>query len=281
MTTKHLAIVLVIAVAAVGALAELPRGHAAEPADLEQLDDVQFVVVCKFSHMSFDDPIVFPGKPGRSHDHTFFGTVTTDADSTPQNLTGDATTCSRSEDTAAYWAPTLYVNGQPVAPEDAKIYYRRRTLQRVRAFPAGLEMVAGDSSSTKPQSLRITYWDCGENQHGRFPPTSSIPTCTGGKNLSLHVRFPDCWNGRDLDSVDHKSHVAYSTAGRCPESQPVAVPSIELIVRYPIAPGADAELASGGQSSGHADFINAWQEDGLRRLVDDCLNALRSCGPAP
>ena len=190
--TKRLLLLLVLAAAAIGALAALPRGRAAEPADLEQLDDVQFVVVCKFSHMNFDDPIVYPDKPGRSHDHTFFGNVSTDADSTPQTLTGDATTCSRSEDTAAYWAPTLYVDGKAVAPEDAKIYYRRRTLERVRPFPTGLKMIAGDSSSTKPQSLRITYWDCGENQHGRFAPTSSIPTCTGGKDLSLHVRFPDC-----------------------------------------------------------------------------------------
>jgi hypothetical protein len=36
-----------------------------------------------------------------------------------------------------------------------------------------------------------------------------------------------------------------------------------------------------GQYSGHADFVNSWQQDGLQRLVDDCLNALRLCGPAP
>jgi Domain of unknown function (DUF1996) len=280
MTTRRAALLLALAAAALAGIT-LPRGNAAQPSDLEQLADVQFVVVCRFSHMSFDDPIVYPGKPGRSHEHTFFGNVSTDAGSTPQSLHGQATTCSRSEDTAAYWAPTLYVAGQAVEPDDAKIYYRRRTVQRVQAFPPGLEMVAGDSHATRAQSLRITYWDCGEDQHGRFPPTSAIPNCISGRNLSLHVRFPDCWNGRDLDSVDHKSHMAYSTAGRCPADHPVAVPSIELIVRYPIAPAADAELASGGEYSGHADFVNAWQQDGLQRLVHDCLNALRSCGPAP
>jgi hypothetical protein len=280
MTTRRVALLLAVATTVLAAVV-LPGGNAAAPADLDQLTDVQFVVVCRFSHMNFDDPIVYPGKPGRSHEHTFFGNVSTDADSTPQSLHGAATTCSRSEDTAAYWAPTLYVNGRAVAPDDAKIYYRRRTVQRLRAYPPGLEIVAGDSHATKAQSLRITYWDCGENQHGRFPPTSTIPTCIGGKNLSLHVRFPDCWNGRDLDSGDHQSHMAYSTGGRCPAGHPVAVPSIDLIVRYPIAPAADTELASMGQYSGHADFVNAWQQDGLTRLVDDCLNALRNCGPAP
>jgi hypothetical protein len=33
-----------------------------------------------------------------------------------------------------------------------------------------------------------------------------------------------------------------------------------------------------GQFSGHADFVNAWQQAELKRLVDYCLNALRVCG---
>jgi hypothetical protein len=28
--------------------------------------------------------------------------------------------------------------------------------------------------------------------------------------LQLDVIFPDCWDGRHLDSPDHKSHMAYS-----------------------------------------------------------------------
>lgn len=32
---------------------------------------------CYFSHISADDPIVYPGQPGVSHSHTFFGAVTT------------------------------------------------------------------------------------------------------------------------------------------------------------------------------------------------------------
>jgi len=56
------------------------------------------------------------------------------------------------------------------------------------------------------------------------------------------------------------------------------VPSIMLVLQYPSAGGAGLELASGGQLSGHADFVNAWQQAGLRRLVDLCLNALRQGG---
>ena len=37
-------------------------------------------------------------------------------------------------------------------------------------------------------------------------------------------------------------------------------------------------LSSGGVYSGHADFINTWDQARLAGLVTDCLNGLRFCG---
>ena len=96
--------------------------------------------------------------------------------------------------------------------------------------------------------------------------------------LRLHVRFPDCWNGKQLDSADHMSHMAYATDGACPNDHPFAVPQITLIVNYGIAGGGGLELASGGEHTGHADFFNAWKQSELRALVAGCLNRLRLCG---
>ena len=246
--------------------------------DLRRLEPVNFLTVCRFSHRKPDDPIVFPGQPGLSHGHTFVGNDSTDAFSTPKSLRAAATTCDRAEDTAAYWAPTLLVDDQPVTPVEATVYYRRRTIQPVRAFPAGLEMVAGDQHALAPQSLRVTWWDCGDR--GGVAPSSTVPACPTGRatSLRLHVRFPDCWDGRRLDSPDHKSHMAYSTRGRCDRSHPVAVPSLSISMHYPVAGGPGVELSSMGQLGGHADFVNAWQQAELKRLVDYCLNALRVCG---
>src|ERR671936_92709 len=54
-----------------------------------------FAVVCDFSHMNHDDMIVFPGMPGLSHMHTYFGNTTTNASSTPASLRASgSTTCS-------------------------------------------------------------------------------------------------------------------------------------------------------------------------------------------
>jgi hypothetical protein len=52
-----------------------------------------------------------------------------------------------------------------------------------------------------------------------------------------------CWDGKNLDSPDHKSHVAYpsngpatftgsSTGGNCPATHPVKIPQIMLEVCY-------------------------------------------------
>src|SRR5215211_3739912 len=194
---RRIVLVLLAAAAALTAALAVTGGNAAGNAlDVAELEDVNFVVVCKFSHRAGDDPIVHPGNPGASHDHTFFGNVATDAFSTPDSLRTEATSCSRSGDTAAYWAPTLVADHEPVGAIDAKVYYRRRTLQRVRAFPPGLQIVAGNANARSPQSMRVVYWDCGEQSHGRSPASSTVQECPEGRNVMLHVRFPDCWDGK-------------------------------------------------------------------------------------
>ncbi len=42
----------------------------------------QFVAKCLYSHSAPDDPIVWPGRPGRSHLHDFYGATGTNAGST-------------------------------------------------------------------------------------------------------------------------------------------------------------------------------------------------------
>jgi hypothetical protein len=277
--TRFRAVVCVSLLVAAASVFVAGLSFAAGPADvrLRQLAGVNFVSACGFSHRAPADPIVFPGQPGRSHDHSFVGNTSTNAFSTLRSLLRASSTCERQGDTAAYWMPTLLVGGQMVMPRGAAIYYRRRTVDPVRAFPPGFKMVAGDARATAPQSMRVTYWNCGAMTG--IPPSSTVPTCPEGRRsmLRLHVTFPSCWNGAALDSADHQSHMAYPRAGRCPMSHPVAVPSISLIYRYPVTGGADVTLASGGQFSGHADFFNAWNQEALTALVDGCLNALRHC----
>jgi hypothetical protein len=284
--------VAVAVAAAFSTLAVAPGAvvHGATP----KLHGNNFFSNCRFSHAASDDPIVYPGQPGRSHPHTFFGNTSTDAFSTLASLRAASTTCRPAADTAAYWIPTLYRNGREVRPAKAQLYYVLRGYRRLQAFPAGLRMIAGDAHAVRPQNTQVTWWACG-GQAAKTAPSSTVPPRCGVIDghgfvrrpgatrssvihwrtrtfLELHVDFPDCWDGKHLDAPDHRSHMAYSRDYVCPSSHPVKVPLIRLTVRYPIARGDGVTLASGGQFSGHADFFNAWDQRALERLVDECFH---------
>ncbi len=268
--------VVVAAVLGPAAFAGKPKtGDGVSRADLV---GVNFVENCRYSHEAPDDPIVFPGQPGLSHQHTFVGNRTTNAFSSFGSLRSSGTTCVRRDDTAAYWVPALYQGPTEVLPVAATVYYRRGTLAEVSPFPNNLRMIAGDAKATVPQGLRVTFWSCGVASG--VERSTEVPACpdTRGSFLRLHIRFPECWDGRRLDSADHKSHLAYAVRGECPSTHPVAVPQITQIYRYASRGGDGFSLASGGVYSAHADFLNAWKPGALRKLVGDCLNALVHCG---
>src|SRR5215212_2156657 len=125
--------------------------------------------------------------------------------------------------------------------------------------------------------MQVTSWNCGAAS--TVPASTEVRTCPNARSesLRLHVNFPNCWDGRRLDSADHQRHLAYSLRGTCPTDHPVALPAISLIYRYAITGGSGITLASGGQYSAHADFFNAWRQTTLTSLVNGCLNALRHC----
>jgi len=231
-----------------------------------------FSVGCGFSHRLQDDPIVSPGQPGGSHDHTFFGNNSTNAFSTGDSLREHGqTSCANRADASAYWAPTLFVAGRAVEPLGLVATYSRRTSGPVDPFPPGLKVIAGNANARRAQSMRVTYWSCAVSDTMR---SSTIPRCPGTLRggLRLHVSFPNCWDGRQLDSADHKRHMAYSARTTCPLSHPVAVPALSLVIYYPVRGSRSAELASCGQFSAHADFVNAWKQATLARLVSQYLN---------
>ena len=194
------ALVLVVAAvlgpAAIAGQAE--DGRRANGISRADLVGVNFIENCRFSHQAPDDPIVFPGKPGASHQHTFVGNRTTNAFSNFGSLRSGATTCMRADDTAAYWVPTLYqgTTGR-CFPQGATIYYRRGTLAEVSPFPNNLRMIAGDAAATSPQGMRVTFWSCGVVSGA--DRSATVPTCpdTRGSFLRLHIRFPECWDGTE------------------------------------------------------------------------------------
>lgn len=237
----------------------------------------QFVVECRFSHAGPHDPIVFPGQPGASHLHHFFGAETTDASSTPDSLRASDTSCQTGADTAAYWAPALFVDGEEVQPDHLNAYYRPGPgvpPESVQAHPADLAIIAGDHTATSPQPLNVVGWHCGASPVLASEP----PECGPATPLALRVTFPDCWDGEHVDSDDHRSHMALSQDGRCPDDHPVPVAQLVLDIHYPVSGAATFALASGTVHSAHADFFNGWDQAALEREVAGCINRSLVCG---
>jgi hypothetical protein len=244
----------------------------------------QFVASCEITHRLKDDPIVYPGRPGAAHSHDFFGTNNANAFSTLVSLRSGLSSCpDRPGDTAAYWSPTLYYEGKAVTPRRIRVYYRNggKDPATIRPFPAGLKMIAGDAtaSASRKQATSVAAWAC--TVVGDEKEVQDVPRCTGD-SLRLRIVFPDCWDGKNLDSPDHKSHMAYSRSGRCASGW-VPLPKITIGLRYWYSDGLGRDpskvtLSSGNAYNGHADFFNSWNQSNLEALVKYCINAARDCG---
>jgi hypothetical protein len=239
----------------------------------------EFFFPCPFSHRAMDDPIVFPGQPDASHMHDFIGNNSTDAFSTVDSLFAATTTCRESKDKSGYWFPTLMRSGSQVTPVKAQVYYRNTgTIATPQTIPFGLKIIQGDKNATSPQPgwTNSDFWSCG-NAGTHY---ASPPDCPSTTTLMLQVRFPQCWDGTNLDSADHKSHMAYLVKRVCPADHPVLIPQVQLHIQYAIrdgASGAALSLASGSIYSIHADFYNAWDKDRLASLITTCIAAGISC----
>ncbi|MEV5679491.1 DUF1996 domain-containing protein [Streptomyces sp. NPDC052069] len=249
----------------------------------------EFQANCSVTHTAPDDPIVFPGQPGKSHDHTFMGNTSTNASSTTDSLYGGGTTCKAPGDASAYWMPSLFKGEKKILPIGPQVIYYKAGVTdytSVRPFPKGLRFVVGNPMQSA-QEFRdhpgwVEGWECGES----FKNIDFPSNCPTGSQLNLRMQAPSCWNGLHLDTPDHQSHMAYPLvkAGTndnvCPASHPVALPMVEFKMAFP-ADGdmSQVRLASGRGYSFHYDFFNAWEERTLKAMVDHCVVGGLQCDP--
>ena len=246
----------------------------------------EFQTNCSVTKRAPDDPIVFPNLPGASHDHSFVGNNTVNASTTLNSLVAAgpyATSCINPDDLSAYWFPTVFKNDQAVLPIGRQvIYYKTGILdyQAVRPFPPGLRYVVGSASATMDQFRTapgaIEGWECGNSSKNWDFPAN----CPIGSQANIRYQAPSCWNGVDLDSPDHKSHMAYPVNGVCPASHPRPVPMLEFKIAFPVdGDMSTVRLASGRGYTWHYDFFNAWDPATLDALVTHCINGGLQCDP--
>ncbi|AGL19664.1 DUF1996 domain-containing protein [Actinoplanes sp. N902-109] len=244
----------------------------------------EFHVDCTVAGSADDDPIVFPNMPGASHNHTFFGQKA-DAAMTTAKLLAGTTNCSNPGDLSSYWAPTLLKDGKAVPMKAFRVYYGNGTVTdpaTIKPFPPGLKMVVGDAKKQEPtpKGTNGQFWCAGSAETGRSAD-GNWPKCAAGGNLIYQLTFKSCWDGVNIDSPDHKSHMGNPVGGKCTGDYPVAVPNISLMLGYDSLGGDGLTLSSGMASSIHGDMMNAWQPEELAKMVKVCITQGYKCGDKP
>ncbi|WP_155368260.1 DUF1996 domain-containing protein [Catellatospora vulcania] len=253
----------------------------------------EFRADCTYSHSLPDDPIVAPGLPGASHMHSFVGNKAVDAGTKAADLMKlTATTCKPVEDHSSYWVPTLYDNatGKPVETTGFRVYYRSlmNTSAGQLPMPNGLRMIVGDAKKRKPTPRGVSgqffcaYYGPGDVDGVARSSNGNWPVCDGKATLHYIMQFPDCWDGKHLDSPDHKAHVSFGRGNACPRSHPVKIPAITFDIQY-AAQGSRAGfyLASDkdgkSASSMHGDAFVMWDVDAMNKRTRNCVQQRRTC----
>lgn len=102
-----------------------------------------------------------------------------------------------------------------LSPSPAVPRFNKADTTNVTAFPDGLRMLTGNPfkrSYDGSEAAQAIGWNClGADVAETRIPTLPKYNCPNG--LRGEIRFPSCWNGVDLDSADHSSHVAYPIGG--------------------------------------------------------------------
>ena len=189
-------------------------------------DDVgAFRFLCAPSHNAYNDPIVYPGQPGKSHLHTFFGNTLADANSTYASLrtTGDSTATiaqplglldSGDDERVGQGRHARLSVGllQADAVERPALPDRGDGVRRCRAGCATSSATTCSNPASTPTDIAKRWWNCdgAGATSGHFATIKeALAGCPAGSRLGVVLVAPDCWNGKDLDSPDHRSHMAY------------------------------------------------------------------------
>lgn len=272
----------------------LTTGQMPTPSDIGQ-----FRSVCYPTGFNYDDFIVYPGKPDVSHGHTYFGNDSVNANSTLESLLAAGSTCRGGVvNLSAYWQPPIIdsLTSAIVPAQSAITYYkngyRLPTNTVFQPIPSGLKIVTGNPLAKTTDDNGNAFFTCIDaSASGAHFPT--IPACAPGNTLWASVTFPQCWNGKDLDSADHRSHMSYPVqlqvmpfSWSCPATHPVALPELVINVLYPVRPNdvttrwrvaSDTDPNLPGGLTLHADYIGLWRADIVKAWTENCNNALKDC----
>ncbi|MEW2162747.1 DUF1996 domain-containing protein [Streptomyces sp. NPDC007084] len=308
---------------------DAPAGNGPEAADYADINSVQpaaqtprpqdgastgeFVTSCGVNAnglFNSDNVIVAPGVTnGAHHFHDYVGNQSNNAFASDDDLANADTTCQNKGDKSTYYWPVLRLQdgtrerdadaagggtegnaGKIVTPKQVTLTFVGNARGKVTAMPRLLRVITGDAKAFVNGTANANAsWSCTGFEDRQLK--DKYPLCPQGSDVVRTFRFQSCWDGANIDSANHRTHVAFQDAeGNCPGGFKPIPQLVQRIVYDVDAPS----LKDGGRTSplfavdsfpeqlhkpvtDHGDFINVFDE-GLMTDMVGCINEGRKCG---
>ncbi len=151
-------------------------------------------------------------------------------------------------------------------------------------MPKFLRALTGDAKpiSRGPANARAT-WTC-SGFTDRL--SDKYPICPAGQQVQRVQDFPGCWDGKNIDSTNHRDHVAFAdtNTGACKQGF-VAIPQLRITISYDIPRDVQAKGQFALDSfpeedhnpfSDHNDFINVNSAQTMQKIAT-CINKGKTC----
>ncbi|RSS74772.1 DUF1996 domain-containing protein [Streptomyces sp. WAC06614] len=278
------------------------KPDARRPAPGRNASTGSFSVSCgrnENGHFNPDNVIVAPGVGnGAHHMHDYVGNVSTDAFSSNNSLAAAGTTCTNGDQSTYYW-PVLRLRdgrqerdagapgggkdgniGTILRPKQVTIDFKGSPAGPVTAMPRFLRIITGDAKAfTNGTANANASWSCTGFEDRQLK--DKYPICPKGSDVVRTFTFQSCWDGRNTDSANHRTHVAFADKdGRCKNGFK-ALPQLVQRIVYGIPQGARFAVDSFPEQlhkpvTDHGDFINV-MNDRLMAEAVRCINSGRNC----
>ncbi len=174
-------------------------------------------------------------------------------------------------------------DGKILRPQKVQLTFRGSPVGKVVAMPRFLRVLYGDAKvSTNGLANAKASWTCTGFENRLI---DKYPICPQGSKVKRVHTFPSCWDGKNTDSANHRTHIVFPDQfGRCGKGFK-AVPQLQISLTYDIP--RDVQLKKQykvdafpqekhNPLSDHDDFANVMSQRIMNGLVN-CVNRGRTC----
>jgi len=257
-----------------------------------------------------DNVIVAPGVTnGAHHVHDYVGNQDNDAFSSDQDFAKARTSCQNQGDKSSYYWPVLRLQdgtkevdadklgggaegnvGRILTARSSTLTFVGNPRGKVVAMPKFLRIITGDAKAfTNGPGNANASWSC-TGFENKVQLKDKYPLCPAGSDVVRTFKYQSCWDGKNIDSANHRTHVAFADAnGNCPAGFK-AIPQLVHRMVYDVdAPSVKDNgktrpffALDGFPEQGHKpitdhdDFINVFDAK-LATKVAECINTGRKC----